>query len=228
MKGISDVLKLHYRDKWSWLCIPLIVLFFSFSVNLIISFLVPSQDAFYTGGISSIFIYIFVAGISVVAQTFPFAIGMSIRRIDYFVGSVLVGTISCLFYAGLVFLFVLLEKQTNGWGNRLHFFHFPFVNDGTFLEQLALYMILFSNLFFLGFIISCFAHRFGGKGMFWISMACLLIGSIATLLLRHFDAWVGIFSWFTRHTAIEIAYWLIPFILIYLLGSYRLLRRSVI
>lgn len=228
MSRISSVLKLHYRDKWSWIYIPAIILFFSFGVNLTVSFLITNQEDFYTGGISSVFIYIFVAGIILVAKTFPFAIGMSIRRIDYFIGSAIIGTISSAFFTTLIFLFALLENQTNGWGNRLHFFYFPYVNDGTLLEQFTLYMILFLNLFFLGFLISSFARRFGGKGMFILSMAFLLIGSIVIFLLNHIEAWASIFSWFANHTAIQISYWLIPFILLYLLVSYRLLRRAVI
>ncbi|KMY48405.1 hypothetical protein [Peribacillus loiseleuriae] len=228
MNRISGVLKLHYRDKWSWIYIPAIILFFSFGVNLTVSFLVSNQEDLYTGGISSVVIYIFVAGIIVVGKTFPFAIGMSIRRIDYFIGSVIIGTISSAFFTSLIFLFAQLEKQTNGWGTRLHFFYFPYVNDGTLLEQFILYMILFLNTFFLGFLISSYARRFGRKGMFLGAMVFLLIGSIVIFLLHHFEVWGSIFSWFASHTAVQIAYWLMPFTLLYLLGSYRMLRRAVI
>ena len=37
MNRISSVLKLHYRDKWSWIYIPALILFSSFAVNLIVS-----------------------------------------------------------------------------------------------------------------------------------------------------------------------------------------------
>ena len=60
------------------------------------------------------------------------------------------------------------------------------MNDGTFLEQFSLYMILFLNLFFLGFLIASFAKRFGGKGMFIGAMAFLLIGSIVALPFTSF------------------------------------------
>ena len=118
MNRISGVLTLHYRDKWAWFYIPAIILFSSFAVNLIVSFLVTSQEAFYTGGITSIFIYLFVTGIIVVTKTFPFAVGMSIRRIDYFIGSAVMGTIASTAFATLIFLMAQLENQTNGWGNR--------------------------------------------------------------------------------------------------------------
>ncbi|WHY88236.1 hypothetical protein QNH39_10530 [Neobacillus novalis] len=228
MKRISGVLKLHYRDKWGWIYIPAIILFSSFAINLIISFLMTNQKDLYTGGVSSIFFYTFIAGIFLVAKSFSFAIGMSIRRIDYFIGSSLFGTISSTLIASLIFLLALLEKQTNGWGTRLHFFHLPYVNDGTLSEQFILYMIILLNLFFLGFLISSFARRFGGKGMFIFSLALLLIGSIFFFLISQYEVWGSIFSWFTSRTAVQIAYWLVPFTLLYLLGSYRMLRKAVI
>ena len=80
MNRISGVLKLHSRDKWSWIYIPAIILFSSFVVNLTVSYLFMNQEDMYTGGLTSIVIYLFVAGIIVVGKTFPFAIGMSIRR----------------------------------------------------------------------------------------------------------------------------------------------------
>ena len=116
MNRISSVLTLHYRDKWSWFYIPSIILFSSFAVNLIVSFLVTSQGAFYTGGVTSIFIYLFVAGIIVVTKTFPFAIGMSIRRVDYFTGSVVMGAIVSIVFATLIFLMAQLENQSNWLG----------------------------------------------------------------------------------------------------------------
>ena len=106
----------------------------------------------------------------------------------------------------------------------LHFFHFPYVNDGTVIEQFSMYLILFLHLFFLGFLIASFAKRFGGKGMFIASIAILLIGSVAIYLIHSFSLWSNIFSWFGGQTAVQIAYWLIPFVLFYLLVSFLLLR----
>ncbi|MBS4224093.1 hypothetical protein [Lederbergia citrea] len=227
MNRVSGVIKLHYRDKWSWMYIPALILFSSFAVNLIISFLIPNQDM-YTGGVSSVFIFIFVAGILVVAQTFPFAIGISIRRTDYFIGSAAVGTIASILFGSLIFLMALLEEQSNGWGTKLHFFHFPYLNDGTSLEQLSIYIILFLYMFSLGFLISSFARRFGKKGMFILSMVFLLVGSIAVFLLHQYEAWWIISSWFASQTAVQLAYWLIPFVLINLLASYLFLRRATV
>ena len=228
MNRMSTVLKIHYQDKWSWIYIPTLILFGSFSVNLIFSSLVSRQGEFYTGGVTSIFIYMFVAGILVVAQSFPFAIGMSIRRVDYFIGTAAMGMISSIVFGSLVFFLSLLEKQTNGWGTVLHYFHFPYMNDGSALEQFSMYMIIFAYLFFSGFLIMSFAHRFGGKGMIISALVFMIFGSIAGFFLHHFDALESIFNWFAGKTAVQIAYWLVPFLLINAIVSYLLLRRATV
>jgi hypothetical protein len=226
MNRTSSVLTLHSRDKWSWIYVPALILFSSFAVNLIVGYSITSQEAFYTGGITSIFIYLFVAGIIVVTKTFPFAVGMSIRRFDYFIGTIAMGTIVSIAYTLLIFLMAQLENQLNGWGNSVHFFHFPYVNDGTFVEQLSLYMIFFLHLFFLGLLIGSYAKRFGGKGMLIASLAFVLISSVAVYLVSSYENWSSVFSWFAGQTAVQIAYWLIPFVLIYLVVSFLLLRRA--
>lgn len=226
MNRISNVLTLHYRDKWTWFYVPAIILFLIFSVNLIISSLVQHPESIYTGGASFIFIYLFVTGIIVVTKTFPFAIGMSMRRVDYFIGSVAAGAISSTLFTSLIFLMGQLEIQSYGWGDRLHFFHFPYINDGTLLEQFSIYMILLLHFFYLGFLIASFAKRFGVKGMLISSIAFFLIGGIAIYVVQSLELWIDIFSWFSNQTAVQIAYWLIPFLLCYLLISFLLLRRA--
>lgn len=226
--NIQGVINIHRRDRWSWLYIPSIILSSSFLVNLVISLLINNDEKFYTGGVTSIFVYMLVVGILVVAQTFPFAIGMSLTRKDYFFGTALMGLAANLSIALLMCIFAYLENMSNGWGNRFHFFHFPYLNEGTFFEQLAMYIILFNFLFFLGFFIGSFARRFGGKGLLIFGLAVFLIGSIVVLLFHQFLVWPDIFKWFGSQTAAGLSYWLLPFILISMAISFLLLRRTSI
>ncbi|RWR13511.1 hypothetical protein QNH23_18085 [Siminovitchia fortis] len=224
--SIQSVLHIHRKDKWGWLYIPSIILSSSFFVHLIVSLLINNDEAFYTGGITSIFVYAFVMGILVVVQSFPFAIGMSVTRKDYFFGTVLMGLAACFILGALIRIFTSIENRTSGWGNRFHFFYFPYLNDGTsFFQQLIMYVILFSFLFFLGFLIASFARRFGVKGMMILSLAVLLIGSVIVLLFHQFHVWPDIFKWFSNQTAVGLSYRLIPVVLFSMAASYLLLRK---
>ncbi len=119
-----------------------------------------------------------------------------------------------------------LENQLNGWGNELYFFHFPYLNDGTVLEQIGIFMILFLYLFFLGFMITSYVKRFGRRGVFIGSTAILVIGSVAVYLMHAYSLWTNIFDWIGGQTAIQIAYWHIPFLLIYVVTSFLFLRKA--
>jgi hypothetical protein len=66
MSRVVGVMKMHSRDKWAWFIVPWLVMLSSFIVNLIISAFI--NDPVYTGGIASIYIYMFVAGIIILAQ----------------------------------------------------------------------------------------------------------------------------------------------------------------
>ena len=227
MSAISSVLTLQFRDKLGWIYVPLIILIMNFAINLTVSFFIPTEGNIYSiGVVLSIFIYFFIVGIIVVATSFPFAIGMSIRRVDYFFGTALTATISISAFTFLIVLMGQLENQLNGWGNELYFFHFPYLNDGTVLEQIGIFMILFLYLFFLGFMITSYVKRFGRRGVFIGSTAILLIGSVAVYLMHAYSLWTTIFDWIVGQTAIQIAYWHIPFLLIYVVASFLFLRRA--
>ncbi|MCH1624382.1 hypothetical protein [Fredinandcohnia quinoae] len=226
--NIQPMLKMYSRDKWAWFLIPNLILFSVFLINFLISLLIPNEEKMYTGGVSYIFFYMLVMGIIVVTQSFPYAIGMSVRRTDYFLGTVVMGVVINVFFSILLIVLSIIENETNGWGGHIHFFHFPYLNDGTILEQLMTYMILLNSLFFLGFLISSIARRFGAKGLIIVAITSILISSVIALLLMYYEVWIDIFQWFARHTAVEIAYWLILPTLVYIGLSYLLLRRATV
>ncbi|GIN20365.1 hypothetical protein [Siminovitchia fordii] len=227
--NIQSVVNIHIKDKWGWFYIPSLILSSSFLVNLLVSLLINNDEKFYSGGVTSILVYALVLGIIVVAQSFPFAIGMSITRKDYFFGTVLMGLATSFTIGALLGVFSYIEYISNGWGNRFHFFYFPYLNDGTnFLEKLPMFMILAAFLFFLGFFISSFARRYGGKGILILSLSTLVAGSIVVLLFHHYHVWSDIFQWLLSQTAAELSYWLLPLILINMAASFLLLKKASI
>src|SRR5690606_29405799 len=125
MNRTIGVLKMHCRDKWSWLYIPWIVCLGSFLVNRMVGYTISSQNEIYTGGISSIFIYLFVIGIIMPPQTFAFALGMGVRRKDYFLGTAMLAVLFSAASSVLLLILSQIEQGTNQWGVGLHFFYLP-------------------------------------------------------------------------------------------------------
>ena len=77
----------------------------------------------------------FVGGIMSLTDTFPFALGFGVRRTDYVLGTTVMAVEVSAVTAVLWLLCSLLEIVTGGWGIELHYFHLPYFNDGSLIEQ---------------------------------------------------------------------------------------------
>lgn len=226
MNRLQGIMKMHFRDKWTWLFIPAIVLFSSFLTNLIIGFFM--DEPIYTGGIISLFIYMLVSGIISLSQSFPFALGLSIRRIDYFWGTVAVASLISALMAVLILLLSLVETSTGAWGVDVHYFHLPYLNDGTIAEQIIIYFAALLLFFFLGFFISSIYRRFGMAGLLTFGLFFLLLSTVCAFVFTYNQWWSAIFHWIAQHTAFQLALWSIPATVIFASLSYLLLRRSTV
>ncbi|MFF2092369.1 hypothetical protein [Paenibacillus sp. NPDC058174] len=226
MNRIPSVLKLHFRDKATWFIIPYAVLASSFLVNLLVGYI--SKEEITTGGILSIYVYLFVMGITVLPQTFNFALSFSIRRHDYFTGTALFAAANSLFISVILLVLGMIEKATAGWGTQLHFFSLPYLNEGSATQQVFVFFMIIITLFFGGFTIGSIYRKFRGIGMIVMAIAGVALSTVLSFLSTHYNWWKNIFTWFSDKTALDIALWLIPITLIYALVSYLLLRRSTV
>lgn len=227
MNHTVGMLKMHFKDKWIWLFMPWLILLSSFIVNVIIAFFI--DEPMYTGGLASIFIYMLIIGSVVLVQTFPFALGFSQRRTDYFIGTSFMAIIISAIFSLLLFLLSITEGNlTGGWGLELYFFHLPYLNDGTGFEQLWMYFVSILHMFYSGFIISSIFRRFGRNGLIIFAAVIFILISVCTLLITYNQWWGHIISWITDHTAFELALWTMPLTLLYALLSFWMLRRSTV
>lgn len=228
MNPITNVMKMYAKDKLTWLYLPWLILFFSFTVNLVIGFLTGGKEAIYTGGVVSIFIYMLVMGMVLLIQFFPFAIGLSVRRTDFFLGTVVTTVIVSAGSSIVLLLLSFVEQWTGAWGVKLHFFHLPYLNEGSVIEQLLIYFILMLNMIFLGLCISSVFRRFGGSGLIILFAIVFVLGSIGSFLCTYYGWWLDIFYWLSDHTAFTLSMWTVPLIVIYILVSFLFLRRATV
>lgn len=123
MNRTISVMKMHWRDKWVWIYVPWFILLLSFAVNLIIGISMGGEENINTGGVSSIFIYMFVCSMVIQGQTFPFALGMNVRRTDFFMGTSVMGLLVSAASAVILFFLSVVEKLTDDWGGAFALFH---------------------------------------------------------------------------------------------------------
>lgn len=227
MNRLSRVMKIHSRDLVSLFFIPFMVLGSSFIVNLVTALI--SGTEIYTGGILSILIYIFVMGITILAQTFPFAISFSIRRVDYVLGTIISGMIASGITALVLTILALIEsKLAGGWWVDLHFFSLPYINDGNVAQQFFMFFSLCLFLFLWGFVIGSIYRRFRGIGMLILLISSVAFFTIMTFFITRNQWWIPIFDWFSQYTSFQLALWMLPVSLLFALLSFLLLRRSII
>jgi hypothetical protein len=230
MNAVRVVLNMHTRGKWLSFFLPCIGWLIHFFVSMIVMFIIllyGGTIAYYPGGLIAICAILFLLGILIVNDTFPFALGFGVRRTDYVLGTtVLAITISAI-TAIFWLLCSLLELATRGWGASLYYFHLPYFSDGSLIEQLLAHFMLLANLFFLGFVIGSIYRRLGGIGTLIFYIIVFLLASSFSLVATYLRWWGALFHWFGQYTAFEFALWLIPITAFYLLVSYLLLRRSV-
>lgn len=169
----------------------------------------------------------FIMGIMSLTDTFPFALGFGVRRTDYILGTTVMAVEVSTLTAVLWLLCSLLEIVTGGWNIELYYFHLPYFNDGTLIEQFWVYFVLLTNMYFLGFVVGSISQRFGRVGTVIFVLTVLLLLSLFSLVWTYFRWWDAFFAWFSQFTAFELALGLLPLTVLYLLASYLLLRRAV-
>ncbi|MBW5445596.1 hypothetical protein GE107_05905 [Cohnella sp. CFH 77786] len=231
MNRVAGVVRMHGRDKWTWLYLPWAICLVNFAATLILGVFIGEPDRFNTGGVFSIFVYVFISGMITLKQTFPFALGMGIRRADYFLGTSAMSVfVSAITAALLILLSAAEARWTDGWGIRLHYFHLPFFHEGPEWQQTVTFFLLLQSLFFAGFIIASIHRRFGRAGMYVFFSLLFLIFAFTPLLLSYYDRWDDIGRWVQANirSLNDLAPWMVPLIGLCGLGSYAMLRRSTV
>ncbi|WP_135555410.1 hypothetical protein [Paenibacillus cymbidii] len=227
MNRITGVVRMYYRDKFSWFMLPWIILLSSFVVNLATAYFV--EEEIYTGGIMSIFIYFFVAGIIGLAQMFPFALGMSVRRKDFMLGTAGAVLVNSVIVAVVLYMLAAIERGlSGGWNLGLHFFSLPYWSDGSAAQQLWVNFTVIFWMYVCGFFISSIFRRFGRGGMFAAAIAFSLIGMIGSYVVTYNNWWGAIFDWFAGSTMIELALWIDAVIVVQAAAAYAMLRRATV
>lgn len=230
MNTIRTVIRMYTRGNAIWFFLPWIVLVLQFLVALIVIRVVllfaGGRAPFYPGGLLTICVIMLIGGILNLTDTFPFALGFGVRRTDYVLGTTVMALAISALTAVLWLLGSLGEHVTGGWNIDLHYFHLPYFNDGSFIEQFWVYFAVLANIYFLGFVTGSISQRFGRIGTVIFLLTTVLLLSLLSLVLTYVRWWGAFFAWVSQFTAYELTLGLLPLTALYLLASYLLLRRA--
>ncbi|MCW0216071.1 MAG: hypothetical protein OJJ54_22205 [Pseudonocardia sp.] len=207
---------------------PWVILGTAFVINLIIFALVPDTgDPKITGAIMSIYIFMLIAHLQSMTQVFPFALGLSVTRRDFFAGTSLLIVAQSVVQGILLTILLAVEEATGGWGMGLHFFGIPFLVQDNWFLQVLVYTVPFLFFSFVSIFAGTVFKRWGQFGMYVLSIGTVVLGGAAAVLITWQNAWGSIGRFFADSSPLALfaGY---PAILAVLLAAvgYLALRRA--
>jgi hypothetical protein len=233
---VWNVVRLHLTNTWVLIQTPAIILALIFGVNyalwsiLEVSITVDAGEAVdgtqWSGAATFIFVYMTVVAAQAITVTFPFALGYSVTRREYYLGTSLLFLLVSAGYAAVMAILAAIEDATGGWGLGGHMFTAIYFGDEGGLVRLFVFFSLFLFFFFAGAAIATIYMRWRMYGMiaFWAALAVVLIALVA--LATYTDGWPAVGSWFAANGATGVAAWLLLPTAVAAITGYLVLRRA--
>ncbi|WP_378147588.1 hypothetical protein ACFJGV_05955 [Cnuibacter sp. UC19_7] len=236
---ILAVMRLQYINRMNVFVVPWIVLAFVLAINVAIWLIIFSNVAEadradaqegmqWSGASFYVFVYMAVIAAQAIVYTFPFALGFSTTRRDYYLGTVLAFVGLGALYAAAMTLLASIEQLTNGWGLGGIMFTAVYFGgpDAPFYVRFFVFLSLFLFCLFLGSTISAIWMRWRVYGMlvFGAAVAIVLLGLIA--LVTFSGSWGRVGEWLATNGAVGTALWLLIPTVVAALAGYFILSRA--
>jgi hypothetical protein len=208
---------------------PAAILFIAFAIGWILFLAIPNPDGKtqFTGGVTSVFFFGIGFYVQAMTQTFPFALGLSVTRREFFTATALTGLVQSVVFGTIVYLLSLVETATSGWGVHMRMFGiFDYLTSSPPTRLLTLIALFF--------LVSCLGLLIGTIYLRWKLLGLMTMGAAAIVVIGGtliFIAWRQ--AWLTVGDAIAdtprfVSMVLIPVVvgIASLLGGWAALRRT--
>ncbi|MCZ2817099.1 hypothetical protein [Modestobacter sp. VKM Ac-2984] len=232
MNRIVSAARLQAAHPLVSLGVPWMVVGISFAINLAIWGLADLDahpgNSSNTGGIASLYITVLVVFAQLVTQVFPFAMGLSLSRRAYYLGTAVAALLQSLAFAFALTVLTAVENATNGWGVGLDFWAPGAIDVGNPALQVAVFALPMLAACFLGIGIGVVFKRWGAMGIYVLVLATLVVIGAGVVLMTWQRAWGDLWSWLTGWS-VETATLGLPAVLAIALAAltYLGLRRAV-
>ncbi|RBY96363.1 hypothetical protein DQ237_11030 [Blastococcus sp. TF02-8] len=198
MTRVLQAARLHLVNPLVSLGIPWLVVSISFAINVAVWHLTPAgqQEGGFTGGVLALYVTVLVVFVQSVTQLLPFAMGLSVSRRTFYLGTALFAVAQSLYYGLALAVLDAVEGATGGWGAGLNYWApGPFDVDSFFLQVLA------SGAPMLAFIaigvgMGVVRQRFGPAGIWGLVVSTMVLFGGLAILISWLDAWGSVIVWF--------------------------------
>lgn len=230
MSRLLTAARLHLVNPLVMIGIPWLVAGIAFAINLALYALTDAgeQENAITGGISSLYITVLVVFVQAVTQLLPFAMGMSLSRRTFYLGTALVAVAQSLYYGIALATLTAVEGATGGWGVDLAFW----APAGMDVDDFALQVLVSGGPMlaatFLGLGIGVVMKRWGQLGMWGLIVGAVVLLGAAAVLVTWLEAWGDLGAWLGDRSAGTLAAGLPALLAVVLAGlSWGGIRRAV-
>ena len=211
-----------YTLPWPWGILAL-----SFAINLVIFGSVDEADAAWTGGLASIYFVQIFAYVQHFTRGFPFALGMSVTRRAYYLGTWLYVGLEALAFGAVLLALRFAESATDGWGVSLEYFGVRFVREEGVALQYAVYVVPFLLIAAVGGFLGVVTVRWGGNGLLTLMAGVILTAGVVVLVVGRAHWWDSVGDWFAGQSATALfAGWPLPVTVVLGLLGYAMIRRA--
>ena len=186
---------------------PWVIVASSFAINLAIwkvGDIAQQAPGGSTGGLAAL--YITVAGVFVqaVTQMFPFAMGLSLSRRDFYLGTALIAVVQSVAYGFALTVLAAIEDSTTGWVIALHFWAPGALNVGNPALQFVVFTVPMLACAFLGMGIGVVFKRWGAPGLYGLIIAVLLVGGLIAVWATWQESWGDIWAWLAKQSVTSL------------------------
>jgi hypothetical protein len=232
MNRVLTAGRLHLIHPLVGFGVPWLVVGISFAINWLIwdfaDLRHQANDGGFTGGVSSLYITVGIVFVQAVTQLLPFAMGVSLSRRSFYLGTALIGVVQALGYGIALAVLTAIEGATDGWGVGLRFW----APAGLDVDNFAL-QVLVSGAPMLAFIacgagIGVVHKRWGNAGTWGLILGAIVVLGGLAVLITALGTWVQVGQWFADRSVVTLAVSLPLALAIVLAGlTWTGLRRTV-
>ena len=201
MKTLVNVVRYGLADRTTYLWLPWAILAVSFLINVAISAQLPAGQGDYTGGLLTIYAYLFVCGALTMTRSLPFGLMLGVSRRSYYLGTTLLIAALGVVYGLALTVLQALERVTNGWGVGLHFFRVAWIMDGPWYQTWLMSFVLLVLFFLYGMWYGLVWRRWNLIGLVSFIAAQLVVVLVVVIAVSKTSSWSAFGHFFATITA---------------------------
>lgn len=228
MNTLVNVARYHLVDRLQYVVLPVGLTLFALLTNLAVFALLQEDQPNYTGGLLTLYIFMFICGTLSMTKSLPFGLALGMSRRTYYLGTiVLVVGLSALYAAGVTVL-QAIESATGGWGINVNFFRVPWLLNGSWYLTLLTSFVLLVLMFVYGMWYGLVYRRWAVLGLSVFIAAQVLVLLTVVVVFTWTGTWPQLGRFLATLTSAGLSGVLAILIVLAGIGGFTTLRRITV